>query len=377
MKKGICLLLCVFLLAALCACSAQDPEQTEAGQVGDSLENVVIPSIEADYFALLCENCDATEYFSKGGLTQDFLLISAKDLAGQTVTICTDMGEPFEIRIVEDQMVRNETIPFHVFLAYQNLSWKEVARDETAFAEEIQTYRKQYALAAPETILYVYRLYMDPVQLGFYAINAEGKPTLKQTEGRMAVSKMTVTLDGVTKEFPVKNLECIETDHKGDLSGPLEVKTRSISGVFLPPMKKNGAMELPEVKMVAKENLVLENISFLGEEDVRLLSCELQLTPPTGGKVTLAWDGVSPIEMDKGTELELLIQISDPAMENKLTGATTKFLVVDYSSGEENHTFSVRYGLGLFSDPYEVYASTMDGVDILSYYLDYIHVTED
>ena len=81
--------------------------------------------------------------------------------------------------------------------------------------------------------------------------------------------------------------------------------------------------------------------------------------------------------LSEGTTVNPIVTINDPDIIGKLSNYKVYYLIMEY---EVNGTkYSTDFSSSFFTnlDQYEIYAAEVDGIDILSYYIDYYTLTQN
>lgn len=398
MKQYLSLLLCICLLLAGCANSAEDSDTqpTTSQSIGATsvptktespmLDGCRIPTVEEDFWELLCENCDITVYRLSGGQRfLSFQLVSARDLTNVPITITSDLGGSDTLNFT----LKEEPTPLtgQVFLAYQGEDW-------AAFEGDWERMRKRYeeiesALAQAHATLP--QLYSYVIQISLYDMGMEGKPDengyLPSEEVLAAlppqqIETLTVTIGEQTKTYDLDNVQILseEITVNENYRGGISVSgTMGIMDYAAWP-SGDGALELPELRYDAKADVVMESFTVPGAEVVQ---CDVRITTALGDQFNFRWDCASPIEVDEGSVIILEnVVVRDPALANTLFANIWRNQMLTYtnnSGGEydgQEFTVVVPVSIRMRVDAWDAYARYVDGVDMLSYYLDYKNYKE-
>lgn len=386
MKKLFSLLLCMAVLAALTGCvrsldgtaAPTDPTVTQPTDRKDPIVQPTgnqptvtqpseadyrMPTVDLDYWELLCENCDYTMHFS--GMRENFLmfpLISARDLEGKFVTVTTDYGVTAKFEIFGAGTLND--FPFDTFLMYQDFDWSTLDTDPYTRGQIEAPWMSAYQSvksALPE--LFFYRLHLPFDMLGIHTNAAQPQQ----------VRTLTVTLEGQTKTYELGNVRF--------LSGGLEENTSYLGGLtnvnglliseYSVDASENGAMKLPNWELEAKADLVLQGIHVADHPDVELLSCDLSITTPTGDTFNMRWDGKSPIEVDEGSKLRLDLVLADPFLANALQANLLRYILLDYTNDGGAFSQVMYISCRVWTSPHDIYVMKLDGVDMWPYYAEY------
>lgn len=323
--------------------SAQD--QTSAG--------APLPTADEDYWEVLCENFDFTHYLGASGFKfMTLRLISAKPLAGETLTFTTDLGGSAEVTLLEANRV--DRIGKYVSQAYQGYDWA------THTAPPVDE-----ALAAAIEKIPPLRTYEFNVSFEALGVQITGAT---QTQ---YVHTITFTLGEESKTYSVGNL-CFydnntELDYTYDSEYRLDSSTIFI-GKYAATPSETGLISLPDWEVTAKENLTLEGIRFIDHPEITIVSCNVSLQNAQGEVFTVVWDGKSPLELDKDTIATLAITLEDPALANRLDATILRYVILDFTCGGETYGEWLGIDYHTSCNPHDIYAWKVDGVDVMPYY---------
>lgn len=378
MKKYLLLfaaLCCMLGLLSGCAGQEQtDPSGTSAPSVvpsgtmpDDVLDGIRLPTAVPDYFELLCENTHAAFYLRSSGMNfMEFRLFSAEDLEGQVMTLCSDLGQPFEMEIPR-ALSEPDMCPFYVFAAYQDLPWKELAENEEAFSQELE----RYELAYDRSVSGLPRLYTYPICCSFQQLGVE----MDAVTEALRLRTLSVTIGGQTKTYELADARFLPEKCPGSYGGGLII-TSFPGGVHADPSGE-GSARIPKFRLEAKRDMVLQGLSFAGDDGSEVFQCILEVKPKTGGMYSFHWDGSSPVEIDEGSALTMEVSFRTPALAEALSGTSVHYLQIHYTVDGEEYVASTQTSFLLYGHAYDIYAEKVDGVDLLPYYLEYYNVVKE
>lgn len=377
MNRLLSLFLCAILLVGMSGCeigeqttNALVENQTSTpiatpnidGTINDDpLAGYKMPTVDQNYFDLLCENSDITLYSMS--TMQNFLtfqLISARDLEGETVKFTSNFGGSAILTMEKTDPVK---LSPEVFLAYQGIDWAALEGD----AEKLNALRKSHDAAiraAQETLpsLYSYRVTLALSELGM---------ALEQDGDEAQLITLTVTIGDQAKTYSLDNVQILRKDAvENENFAGLATKTWAISDYAAEP-GVDGLLELPTLRYQAREDIVLESFSVPG---VELQGCDLLIVTALGDRFNLRWDCHSPIEVDAGSEITMEnVVIRDAALADKLISNSVRYIVVNYTTDGENYNTAVPVSIRMRVEPWDAYAWYVDGVDMLPYYMEYVN----
>lgn len=377
MNRLLSLFLCAILLVGMSGCelgeqttNALVENQTSTpiatpnidGTINDDpLAGYKMPTVDQNYFDVLCENSDITLYSMS--TMQNFLtfqLISARNLEGETVKFTSNFGGSAILTMEKTDPVK---LSPEVFLAYQGIDWAALEGD----AEKLNALRKSHDAAiraAQETLpsLYSYRVTLALSELGM---------ALEQDGDEAQLITLTVTIGDQAKTYSLDNVQILRKDAvENENFAGLATKTWAISDYAAEP-GVDGLLELPTLRYQAREDIVLESFSVPG---VELQGCDLLIVTALGDRFNLRWDCHSPIEVDAGSEITMEnVVIRDAALADKLISNSVRYIVVNYTMDGENYNTAVPVSIRMRVEPWDAYAWYVDGVDMLPYYMEYVN----
>ncbi len=340
------------------------------------------PGIDENYFDLYCEDMDLVYHVNDGGAQAvTFFFVSAQKLKNGDVQVSTDLGTTYDLPVEDAMNVRE--LPKPLFLSYQGFDWKRHAQVELEDPAEAEKQRNAYYLAYTEAT-------QEPEKMALYGVKAsaniqdlltgsdylteDGRVVLPSGMDTLEIREITVTVKGQSKTYHPKRL-CITTK-------PLEPDGASGgmfgTGAFDVSMSPSpvGKLTTSPMLFTARKDVTLTGFAFPDYPDNQALSCKLRITPPNGPFIDMDWDCKTPLELDAGSKLEAELTFLMPQYAGCLGGGGSLYIsLVGEKDGAECYApYHLVYAL--FSDPYEYYAQKHDGVDVMSYYRDYLAVIE-
>lgn len=375
MKKihFIMLLLCMVCLINGCAepidTITTDPITSDrtTDDENEVLANIVRPTVANGFFELLCENFSANIYLgSSGARFLEFWLISDSDLEGESLVLCTNIGSEVQIEIPKAASTPFD-FPFYVFVAYQDFSWGDYAVNEDAFTAELEQYKRAYDLlksSLPQ--LFAYRIQVSFKQLGI------ATDAISET---IQVNSLTAAIGDQKKEYSITGLRFLPDACTTKYGGGLSSQNLGMGGISINP-SIDGYIELPKLKFTAKKDIVLENISFAGNESIDIIDCIVSIESKQGKKYTFTWDGSSPIDVDADSQLSLEVKLNHADLSNAIIGGSVDYMIVNYSDGETAYETAIQLYFSIFPAPHDIYAVKVDNIDMLPYYIDYYNVIQ-
>ena len=321
-----------------------------------------IPTVDENYWELLCENCDITMYLDN---TRDnflmFRLLATQDPTGKKITVTTDSGITSELVIYQAEAL--ETIDFGIFMMYQDFNWASLETDIASQTSILKPWRIKYEAALSAISgLYVKRI---SIPLDFLGIDV----TSDQSQ---QLKSLTVTLDGQTKTYDLGKVIFMpgKAAVNNSAEGGLAVNIPLISGAGT-GINEPGNLKVPRLEFTVKKDVVLQGISFPGSERVKVASCDLVITTPFGDKFNMTWDGTSPIEVDEGSKIQVELTLADPALADTMIANAVRYICVDYTREGEPYGKVIYMSCSITVDPHAYYAWKVDGMDMRRYYYEY------
>ena len=387
MRKCVTLLLCICLLLVSCGNAPETTIRTkdtaissDAQATVDSWANYNMPTVDNDYWELLCENCNITDYLLTGGVAGvEFVLISARDLEGMTISITSSLGGT-AARTLTALDEEPQILPVTVFLAYQNIDWASLKGDINALNKQIDEVYAAYEVARDNLpCLYRYKVAVSLIELGMDPQPDENGYLPSDDEiaklPPQQMESLTVTLGEESKSYALGNIGSLPTgaaEKVGYENGITEITIAKFDYAAWP--SKDGVLELTKFDYKTTADVVLQGISVL---ETTILQCEIKIQTPQGDKFSMRWDGISPIEVDEGSKITIEnLVIEDSALANNLTAQVWRYVVLRYSNSGEEYNSVISVSIRMRQDPFDIYALKVDGVDMLPYYIEYKNYEE-
>ena len=352
-----------------------DSTQTTA----DDITDYKMPTVDEDFFELVCENSDVTCYLlSNGFRTVQYILLSAQDLKGQTVTFTSDLGYTIE-RVITSQET-SVPISHAAFMAYQSIDWLSLEGSHSALMAQVGQAQTGYDAARISTPwLYSYTIVLALSELGAGPVPDENgfmpDRDVIAALPPQRIETLTVTIGNQTKVYNLGNVIALgeAITENVDPQARVDMKNPGILDYPVYP-SANGVMEISSLEYHVTEDAVLCGFTVPGTE---VLQCEIKVTTPTGDKYNFLWDCASPLEVDEGSEFSLKnIVIRDPFLAGKLMAVAWRYPILHYTCGGEEFDVAGQICIRMRQDPFDVYALKVDGVDMMPYYLEYLNYEE-
>ncbi|MGI6362508.1 MAG: hypothetical protein ACOX21_01765 [Bacillota bacterium] len=89
-----------------------------------------------------------------------------------------------------------------------------------------------------------------------------------------------------------------------------------------------------------------------------------------------AWDGNSPLKLNSGRDVELSITLENPFFAGELSGifADTMLIIYEHNGTEYSEHITINYNVA--TNKYYIYAREQDGIDVQSYFDNYIFLSD-
>lgn len=387
----LALSLCLFSGCELLPDSSTPTGTTEPPQAslpgGEVDPDEAFTAIDPNYFELLCDNCDVTIYTQSRIQVLTFMLISAQPLGKYDVSIGTDQGVTTRVRLIDGKGQMQATMPLNVYLCYQNFDWKAYAQQEQTDPTGARELMAQYQEELDQQKFN--RLFSYQVQVFTDNLFANCKDENNQwalPQETVEIQELTVSVKGQRKTYHPKCLRLT--------SAPLPVQ--SSTGALYRMYATRGFAVQPSASGQFYYNALW--LSWSAGSAPYCLPQEIGL--PLQDDVSI---GTSPfavyvgshragrdvlpgnrIGLSPGDTMKIFLNWTDPskAGELGLTGLSYFALYYDISDSDrftnsERCCFVEPVMYNIFSNAYEYYAWAQDGVDIMSYYRDYVAVNQE
>ena len=295
---------------------------------------------------------------------------------------------PATDRTMEASGYYTGAFPYYLYQAYQGMDWKELARlaaaqEENPLSEDgkaydallLKNWSDFLSLTAKDLPLF----YIYEVQISFLQTLTDGKEIFDEECSRIELhlGDFDAVLEGGSFRLHADGLQIMTVGiHPHFLGNPLgELSCPYNDGIF----SLNQIMDMDVL-----ENITLTDFS-LPESRIELLQLNVTVSSENGTSMDFCWDGQSPLELKAGDYVSFAAVVRDPAAANRRVetenGAVVtacyvysgRFMaLLRFDCGEEKGSWVTEYNLIRYPDPWEAYAVWFGGVDVASYYLDYV-----
>lgn len=397
--KRTALALALMLALSLClfsGCELQ-PEQPRPSETTGPVQGTIpgddvapekaFTAIDPDYFELLAEDCDVTIHTQAGVRLITFMLVSAQPLGKYDVTIGSDQGTTARVRLTQANM--QTQMPLNVYLCYQNFDWKdywELEQLDHWAAEDLMSQYEQERNQHRYNRLFSYRVQVLTDNLFSSCKGDDNQWVLPQET--VEVKELTITVKGQTRTYHPKCLRLTSAP----LPEPVNDSLISYSdGLAKVNPTADGRLYSDGFLFKTELGAIFHNVSFPDRPDCTANPSRTYLLNRYGGfDPSLPWVpgdakfGEGSIEPGKVLKLEL--GWTDSTKAGLAGGTGLLYATFDY---EERNIWlfdapegapgqiTVPLVYNIFGNAYEYYAQAHDGVDIISYYRDYVAALRD
>ncbi len=344
-------------------------------------------AIEPDYFELLAENCDVTIHTQSGVQLITFMLVSAQPLGKYDVSIGADQGTTARVRLTEASM--QTKMPLNVYLCYQNFDWKDYLELEQLdhwAAEDLMNQYKQEMEQHRYNRLFSYQVQVLTDTLFSSCKGDNNQWALPQET--VEIKELTVTVKNQTKTYHPRRL-CLTS---APLPEPVNdcLNSNPVSFAQVNPTA-DGRLYSDGFLLESDRSVILQQVSFPDQPDFTVNPTRTySLTPGMDSSYLGVWvpgDAKrGDLFIDGGDQVKLELCWTDTAMTGVAGGTGLLYATFDYEdrniwdinapAGEPGR-ITVPLVYNIFGNAYEYYAQAHDGVDILSYYRDYVAALRD
>jgi len=384
-RKLLCILIGFLLMFSFFGCTGptqiKPDEATKATQQNSILlssQNDLV-SIKDNYWYLASKNTNAVFYKNlSGSRGLEFELVTAftfetDELVVEVQTLNSNVSHVADCW--RDAQEEEEVFPFYIYQCYKGVDWKlmgELAakqnEDGGTDIETTQELRKIQNMYLEE--------YQDALdqkklpQLYRYKVGISFK--LDNMNSIEHVKSITLTLRGETKQYDFDNL-ILDSEKEFEYEN-LGISTSAAALDAPIYISNDGTLDLTYLDLQSQESFTLTGLSILGEDSPSITDCYVTLTKDDGTETEIKWDGKTPTQILEGESVRIQAFCKDPKLAGVMEAVTAKYIMLQYLSADGKEctefmqgTYRMRQGL------YDLYAVS-DGVNILSYYLDYYSV---
>lgn len=194
--------------------------------------------------------------------------------------------------------------------------------------------------------------------------------------GKEIVDEIFVTVNGETRSYNIGTVVYKiyeKEDHAYDPNESLNCNDNVAYHGHNVIVSNDGRTLLDDVKYNAVEDVTITGLSFYKADEVKIKSVSVTETTADGSTIDTTWDTKKPIKLSAGESIILNIEIADPYFANTLGGWNIRYLMIEYQCKGKTYELPITFQCHqTLSDPF-AYIAMEDGIDILSFYTDYIN----
>lgn len=352
-----------------------------------------LPSYNSDFFYLETENC----YVDLSADAIYFRLLSCKPLTKDDVSASLNIPDTYydlsfsenaSISLVAMEASKNHSAFTHdIYKCYQGVDWKEYRRLYDLSEEK----RKEGDFDSSSEYFNQMKALVEPFDLGYEAIDLDKIPVIYQYglylevnyENRpmenFKATELALTVNGKTQKYSLEDL--IYSAKPGRSVPPVHPDNLLISNIqaimqYLTLPSAKGSIDLFPVEIEIGEDLTLKRIEFLNHPEIRCANVSVTSTGEDSVPVEQAWDGNSPLKLNSGRDVELSITLENPFFAGELSGifADTMLIIYEHNGTEYSEHITINYNVA--TNKYYIYAREQDGIDVQSYFDNYIFLSD-
>lgn len=390
MKKLLTLFIIVLMLAS---CGHADPSEP----IPTTSPSKLIPSVSATPGSTLAEyDPDREIYFSCGNQNYDiyfgescapflsFWIISREPVDTGNIRVEIPIENDYSIyqiipydeylgHISADPMATDLRVTFSPYLyqSYFDVDWADIYRDPSApvtvsrNGQDIDLH-EAFSLLEPE----------DLPEFHAYLIDIYFEQAVEEPE---SFQQIALFIGDTRYDLPVGNIRLSDDP---PLRYPCDllnidgvISSQTIVAYGTPPMLYNDGIDwiLPVFDFTAPFPMDLLDF-YLMDENIELLDVQIVVNSASGNSMDLYWDKSTPIHLNEGDQVTVSVYYRDDRSK-QLEYTVKAWGALDFECGLGRYSAisecTLRHELNL----YELYAIVFDGVDMESYYREYIFPT--
>ena len=369
------------ILLLLAGCGSQNAGSTEGttmptdtlnSQKDEAGTSLILPAIQENYWGVFDNHCSVIYEpgFSAMG-SMDFTLLSAVPLEQTDITVTLATG--WDTIYYLDPCDGIDGICYmyeDILLMYQGVSAEELLGYQ---AGTISAERK----AEINDWLYAYRALDDSEKPMIYRYSLEICIPIDVMDSDTVLDAFTVNVNGEARTYQLGTVlnrmwEPIEYIYDSNIS--LNCDDNIGYYGFLVDVTSDGSILLDNIKYTADDDVAVTGMRFHNGEEVQIQSVTVCQSTADGAVIDTVWDMEQPIELCAGDSVFLNVQIADPFFAGTLGGWNTRYLMLEYQSGDRTYELGIPFQfVQTLSDPF-AYIAIEDGVDVLAYYLNYLNM---
>lgn len=376
-KKLFVFLTALMLVFALCACSSEEMQSgetptPEASSKLPDISDLIFPVIEEDYWDIFDYNCNMVydyAFISMNGLR--FTLLSASPLENGDITVASDTGLDM---IAEISPFNGEeescTMYEDVFLLYQGVTPEELRaysyRGLSGERQgEIYNLIQKFRSLDESQIPTIYRYTLSLIAID---TTADGEV--------ITANEMTVTINGESKTYKLGTISSRSEESREFVIDPdYNLNCFDCLGSFgqAVDVSEDGRSVLNNLQYNAVNDVTLTGMRFYKNDAIEIRKVSVTQTTDDGATIDTEWNITKPFKLSAGETIVLNVEIADPFFAGTLGGWDAIYLLIEYQYNGKTYELGMPfYCVQTLDDPF-AYIAMEDGIDILSYYTDYLN----
>lgn len=344
----------IVMLASVCLlCSCEQSEKTSQGdtKIPSGLDRVYCTLKNANYTFYNDLTCARMVTFN---------LLSPNKLDEEDVKINIDTEMDFSYSMEE---VKNEEFPYVVFQSYNGVDWEKMKKLYVSYETEeynkysdswLVDYEKIDKSSIPEVYNYV-------VTIGF-----ELKESMKDEE----INKIEIVCNGKPKTYDIGSIKLKENSKVKIKAKGISMDTIAVSDYRICPDDEGKLPLSDQFIFTVEENITLKKIETVLENDtIQDISLDVE---NNGNSINQKWDGKSDFPIKKDSKVVIYGNIIDENYKNSDLYSTIKYIMITYELNGKIYSEKMEYSYVTELNKYEYVAMLHDGVNISSYYYDFL-----
>ena len=359
-KHTILILVVLWVAGAMIGCKKESPHSAIPSDAPVDQQAVTIP-VNADFFMLCCENSDFTIDYSKS-YSRDVMyqLVSAFPITSSCdCSITFDKAVPYMVTVSD--IYETEIADDISILTYLGKDWRKIASDikQCTTKAEVDNLLEANGLNCVQQADKNVKLYSTFVMISFGEIAED-----------VELNNLIITVNGISKQYDIGSI-LLMRGSSSEINNALYVSSVCLSDVPA-SIDNNGFISSFEIEADINDEVVLKGISLLND-NAEIKEALIQVTKIDGTTITYLFDPTEPVDLERGDKL--IIALSNEYKTDNSRGLSNgQYLVaINFEvNGEEACDYAEIIYRARFSNIFHYYISSELGLDIVSYWIDYL-----
>lgn len=368
MVKRVFIFLQIILVSSLIyGCS----EKTESGakQEEDNKYIKELPKqLNGDEYIICMNNMELEINTTTMMAEVPFHILSSEELSLSDVEVNIDTDVPYEVALLESTYNTGK-FPEHICLQYNGFDWNRFRELESGAAEEETNEYMEIKKAVENEYNALSEEDFPSFYDNSYVIRFD---TFEQEHERQTIETVDISVKGKANTIDMGNVY-LGIPAKDINVGEYQLYFVSGGRAYYNILQDvTGTISMKSFEMEVKDDVVIKDIYLLNESDsIEITEATIDVISEEGS-FNLKWENGKEISLEKDSQVFLNFDVHDEKFEGQQAYSVNIYINVEYEVDGEIYETRTQVLCGSRYDGQTLYAIYRDGLDMSSYFEDYL-----